>query len=261
VPPAHSRSTIFVQVGLFITCLNDTFYPRVGAAVVAVLRHFGCGVRFPEAQTCCGQPAYNNGLADEATGFVLRLARLFEADEFVVSPSASCNAMLKLHGPELFDERGAERAIVERLAAKLYDFGGFLAEVLEIDTAQYADALNGTRATYHYPCHSRGLTPCQEATDRAHKLAGNGFIELERSDQCCGFGGAFAPEFSDISGAMLEDKIACIDDTHAHLVICDEAGCRMNISGGLHRRGRNVRIVHTAELIAEALGLELPEAS
>jgi L-lactate dehydrogenase complex protein LldE len=90
-------------------------------------------------------------------------------------------------------------------------------------------------------------------------MLGEAFAPLDRADQCCGFGGAFAMEFEEISDAMLEDKLACVEQTGADLLICDEAGCRMNIEGGLHRRGRPVRVAHTAELIAEALSLPLPE--
>ena len=66
-------------------------------------------------------------------------------------------------------------------------------------------------------------------------------------------------DFPPISNAMLADKLDCIRTTGAELLVCDEAGCRLNIAGGLHRAGHNVRLVHTAELIAEALDLPLPE--
>jgi L-lactate dehydrogenase complex protein LldE len=248
-----------MQVGLFITCLSDTFYPRVGAAVVAVLRHFGCTVRFPPEQTCCGQPAYNNGLENDARLLIERLAAIFEPDEHVVCPSASCAAMVKLHGPGLFAPESDERRGVEALAAKLFDFNSFLFDVLDVDLELVETLRPGEQATLHYPCHCRGLIPASTATERARALVGDAFVPLERTDQCCGFGGAFAMEFEEISDAMLGDKLACLEQSGADLLICDEAGCRMNIEGGLHRRGRPVRIAHTAELIAEALGLPLPE--
>jgi L-lactate dehydrogenase complex protein LldE len=248
-----------VHVGLFITCLTDTFQPRVGAAVVAVLRRFGCLVRFPAGQTCCGQPAYNNGLKGEAAPLVERLARLFEADDHVVSPSASCVAMVKLHGPELFEPGSAARQRVETLGTKLYDFTTFLTEVLEVELAGLLPRIDAERVMYHYPCHNRGMTSLTVATSRAQAMLGDRYVPLNRADQCCGFGGAFATEFGSISGAMLEEKLECVHASGADVVICDEAGCRMNIAGGLHRRGRPVRVAHTAELLAEAMGLSLPE--
>ncbi len=248
-----------VQVGLFITCLTDTFYPRVGAAMVASLRHYGCRVRFPAEQTCCGQPAYNNGLKDEAAGLVEKLAGVFEPDRYVVSPSVSCNAMLKLHGPGLFPAGSEGRRKAEALAGKLFEFNTFVTDVLGVDLARFGGDTSGGRGTYHYSCHNRGLISFEEATERAEDLMGDRYRPLTRSDQCCGFGGAFATEFDPISGAMLEEKIGCILGADVDLLICDEAGCRMNIEGGLHRRGESIRVLHTAELIAEALSLHLPE--
>src|SRR5688500_18145361 len=55
-----------MKVSLFITCLTDTFYPRSGIALVKVLEHLGCAVDFPAAQTCCGQPMWNNGFHADA---------------------------------------------------------------------------------------------------------------------------------------------------------------------------------------------------
>ena len=279
-----------MQVGLFITCLTDTFFPRVAAAVVAVLRHQGCEVRVPLEQTCCGQPAYNSGLAKPAAQLVDRLCRIFEADEYVVSPSASCVTMAAKHGPELFAEGSAQRRRAEAFARKTYEFTSFLVEVLGVDLGELvkhedtgspgapgpvapgvddtgSSHASGTvahgqalpKTTYHYPCHCRGLVSCQTGRDRAERLAGNAFVELPRADQCCGFGGTFSTDYAPISNTMLADKIDTITDSGAALLVCDEAGCRLNIAGGLHRRGSSVRVAHTAELIAESLGLALPD--
>ncbi len=261
-----------MQVGLFITCLTDTFFPRVAAAVVAVLRHHGCAVRVPLEQTCCGQPAYNNGLARPAAQLVDRLCRIFEPDQYVVSPSASCVTMVAKHGPELFAAGSAHRKRAEAFARKTYEFVSFLEEVVGVDPGAFAQSTGSTRAqgpvapgqaipktTYHYPCHCRGFVSCQTGQDRAERLAGNAFVELPRADQCCGFGGTFSTDYGPIYNTMLAEKIDTMTDSGVAVLVCEEAGCRLNIAGGLHRRGSSVRVAHTAELIAESLGLALPD--
>jgi L-lactate dehydrogenase complex protein LldE len=250
-----------VRVGLFITCLADTFHPRTGAAVVAVLRHFGCEIRFPIEQTCCGQPAFNNGLRREAAPLVDRLARLFEPDEHVVCPGASCAAMIVEHGPELFAADTPERRRAEALAAKTRDVLSFMTDVLEVDPNQWLDGLDDVRLGYHYPCHSRDFIQPVDALARANRLLGGRVDALDRYDQCCGFGGMFAVEHAPISGVMVADKVQCIRAAECDVVVCDESGCRLNIEGALHRQGASMRVAHTAELIAEALGLPLPEVS
>ena len=83
------------DVALFITCLTDQFYPHVGVAVTKILEHFGCRVHFPEAQTCCGQPFFNNGFHAEARELAKRFIEIFEPYDYIVTPSGSCCAMVR----------------------------------------------------------------------------------------------------------------------------------------------------------------------
>ena len=50
------------QVSLFVTCMVDQLFPKVGIAMADVLERLGYRVDFPEAQTCCGQPAFNSAM-------------------------------------------------------------------------------------------------------------------------------------------------------------------------------------------------------
>ena len=54
------------RVSLFVTCVVDQLFPRVGMAMAEVLERIGYQVDFPEDQTCCGQPAFNTGYRQEA---------------------------------------------------------------------------------------------------------------------------------------------------------------------------------------------------
>ncbi len=83
------------------------------------------------------------------------------------------------------------------------------------------------------------------------------FRPLEKTDQCCGFGGTFAMKYSTISGAIVEDKVKCIADTQASTLVCIDAGCTMNISGMCHHQGMQTQVKHLSELLAKALGPNL----
>ena len=52
-----------MKVSLFIPCLTDQFFPRVGMNLYKILRKAGAQVDYPEDQTCCGQPALESALA------------------------------------------------------------------------------------------------------------------------------------------------------------------------------------------------------
>jgi L-lactate dehydrogenase complex protein LldE len=247
-----------VKVALFVTCLTDTYYPRVGEAVVRVLRHFGCDVEFPAEQTCCGQPAFNSGFHDEAAAVARRMLRVFEPYATVVTPSASCAGMVKHHFAELLADDAVERARAEHLGARTHEFTTFLANELGVDIG--AHLRFDEPITFHYHCHARGVYALDELRTWLEGADGADLRIPQRADVCCGFGGAFSIEFPEVSGAMLRDKLDLLSATGARLVICNEGGCALHMTGGAHRRDIPLRFKHLAECLAESLGLMEPEA-
>lgn len=241
-----------MDVALFVTCLTDTFFPRVGTAVVRVLRHFGSTVHFPAQQTCCGQPAYNSGFHHEAAALVRRMVRLFPPDLPIVTPSASCATLIRDHGPDLFPDEPDFQAEVRDLGRRTHEFATFLRDRLHVDPAEYIRFAEPV--TFHYPCHARGY---YQVADLVHWLsgAGNEVRTPERPDLCCGFGGVFAVDFPAVSGNMLADKLAQLVGTGAELVVSNEAACTLQIAGGARRAGHHLRFKHLAECLAESLGL------
>jgi len=82
------------RVSLFVTCMVDQLFPKVGMAMAEVLERLGYEVDFPEDQTCCGQPAFNSGYRDEARTVARHFLNVFEKCENVVVPSGSCTSMV-----------------------------------------------------------------------------------------------------------------------------------------------------------------------
>lgn len=243
-----------MRVSLFITCLGDSYFPRAGIAAVKVLEHLGCEVDFPAAQTCCGQPMHNGGFASDARALAARMVRVFAASAHVVTPSGSCAAMIRDNYPGLFQGDADAEAAASRLAAKTYEFAEFLHRVLRVDLRAMGVKWPG-RATYHYSCHLRGIGMTDEAAVLLGQIQGLEYTPLEKAEQCCGFGGAFAAKYPDISGGMVRDKVACIRATGAQTVVSSEAGCTMNLAGACRREGCGVAFTSLAEIIAEGLGL------
>ena len=245
-----------MNVALFVTCLTDQFYPHVGVAVTKILEHFGCSVMFPKNQTCCGQPFFNNGYHDESRELAKRFIRIFEPYEYIVTPSGSCCAMVREQFEYLLRGDHAYEHGLHHVTSRTYEFVEFLDKVLKIDFSKFKLPKLETM-TYHYTCHLRGIGVKDEGVKLLRQIGGVEFKPLEKTDQCCGFGGTFAVKYPAISGAIVEDKTNCIAATGAGTVICNDAGCTMNISGMLHRRGQGARVRHIAEVIADAMGLDL----
>src|SRR3989442_12725137 len=85
------------KVSLFVTCIVDQLFPRVGMAMAEILERIGYEVDFPEAQTCCGQPAFNSGFGGEARQVARHFLSVFCDAQYVVVPSGSCCSMISHH--------------------------------------------------------------------------------------------------------------------------------------------------------------------
>jgi L-lactate dehydrogenase complex protein LldE len=244
------------RVALFIACLSDQFYPEVGVAIVKILQKLGVEVVFPDEQTCCGQPFFNNGFMPESEKLAKKFIDLFEPYEAIVSPSGSCVAMVREQFHELLKDDAEWSPRMENVRHKTFEFVEFLSNVLNVDLSAYK-LPDTTSFTYHYTCHLRGLGLKDEGVRLLKQLGNVDFRELEKTDQCCGFGGTFAVKYPAISGAIVDDKIKCIEKTGATKTVCNDAGCTMNIAGMCNRHGVKTQVTHIALVIAEAMGIDV----
>jgi L-lactate dehydrogenase complex protein LldE len=236
-------------VQLFITCLIDTLRPQIGDAVVRVLNRAGVQVKFLAGQTCCGQPAFNAGLWDEARKMAEHTIRIFEVDPApIVIPSGSCTAMIRHSYPELFADDPEWLPRAQALAERTFEFTEFLVDQLGV--VDLKTSFNGT-LTYHPSCHLlRGLGVDRQPRQLLARIHDAKLIELPEANDCCGFGGVFSVEHPEISAEMLKRKIRNIETTQAPTIVVCDTGCLMHIGGGLHRQEKEQRVVHIAEILA-----------
>lgn len=237
------------RVQLFVTCLVDGFAPDVGEATVTVLERAGCTVAFPEAQSCCGQPAYNAGLVDDARAMAAyNVAVLDATDGPVVLPSGSCTDMFAHHIPELATGTPWEEA-ARRVARRVRELTQFLVDDLGISDLGASCA--GCRVVYHSSCHGmRNLGLGRQARALIDALEGSERVEPAQPEQCCGFGGLFAVEMPEVSTEIMDAKLDDLEATGADLLVGGDLSCLLHLEGGLHRRGSRLRVRHIAELLA-----------
>lgn len=245
-----------MRIGLFIPCYVDQFYPQVGLATVDVLERCGLDVDFPEAQTCCGQPMANVGLHDEARPLAQRFLRTFAEYDYVVAPSGSCVAMVRHH----YEQVLGPSPELARVAHKTFELCEFLTDVLKIDR------LAGRfphRVGLHQSCHA--LRELRTASDSEtvgpafnkprqllESLDGIELTELERPDECCGFGGLFAVSEEAVSCLMGLDRLADHQRAGTEVLTSTDMSCLMHLDGLARRRQQPIRVLHVAEIFAQA---------
>ena len=236
------------RVGLFVTCLVDMMRPSIGFAAVKLLEDAGCTVEVPEAQTCCGQPAYNSGDRRDTIALARNVIAAFKGFDYVVVPSGSCGGMIIKHYPELFAEGSTDHAAAVDLSQRTHELISFLTRVMKVEKV---DAQFAAKATYHDSCSGlRELGIKAEPRMLLASVEGVSLREMTDADVCCGFGGTFCVKYPGISDKMLEKKLHHIHATGADTLIAGDLGCLMNMAGKLKRQGSPVKVRHIAEVLA-----------
>lgn len=243
------------KASLFVTCLVDQFFPEIGESTVRVLRHLGVDVDFPADQTCCGQTAFNAGHWREARPLALRFLDLFGGNRYIVAPSGSCASMVRKFYGELLQDQPEALEAWTKLAPRVFELSEFIVDVLDVSDLGVEGLGTNRKVTYHEACHLRrelGVTIQPRALIDA--IPSLDLSEMDQAEVCCGFGGTFSVKYADISGAMLRDKLANIVKTGADTLVACDSSCLMHLAGGIDKQGMNVRPMHLAQLLDEAIG-------
>ncbi len=257
-----------MRVGLFIPCYIEQFYPQVGLATARVLERYGATVEYPHGQTCCGQPMANMGCSGAARPVAEHFIDLFEDYDYVVGPSGSCVSMVRHHYDGLVKDRRRQ----EKLCKKTFELCEFLHDVLEI---RHLEGRFPHQVGLHQGCHGlRGLglgSPSERMVPHFNKvrsllesLEGIRFSQLERPDECCGFGGTFSVSEEAVSCMMGQDRLRDHLRAGTEVLTSVDMSCLMHQEGLLRReatagsgsghegKGLAMRVMHVAEIMVES---------
>ncbi|MCP4494877.1 MAG: (Fe-S)-binding protein [Gammaproteobacteria bacterium] len=240
------------RIGLFVTCLVDLYRPNVGFATIKLLEDAGFEVEVPEAQTCCGQPAFNSGDNDSTRDIARQVITSFESYDYVVGPSGSCIGTIKLHYPDLFKDEPEWLARARALSTKCHELTSFLTDIAAVDTV---DASFDANVTYHDSCSGLRELGVKQQPRKLLKSIGVNINEMPQSETCCGFGGTFCVKFPEISTRLVSDKVDNVEASGAPVLLGGDMGCLLNISGRIKRLDKTVKVYHVAEVLADMTDL------
>ena len=237
------------KADLFVTCIVDQLFPEVGVSAVRVLRRLGVEVGFPEGQTCCGQALYNSGFVREAREMAVKTLEEFRDSDYVVVPSGSCSAMMKVFYLDLFGDESEMLRRAVSLSRRVYEFSEFLVKVARTDGLA---AVGTGSAVFHQGCHLlREMEVREEPRALLESVEGLELRELRDAETCCGFGGSFSVKLPHISEGMLADKVASVRESGADTLVSCDMSCLMHIGGALRRQDPGIKIRHIAQVLDE----------
>ena len=238
-----------MRLALYVTCLVDLMRPAIGFASLRLLKNAGCEVVVPAGQTCCGQPAWSAGNRGLASDLAKKAIAELEGYDHVVIPSGSCADQLRNIYPQLLADDPAWAARAQAVAGRSYELSCFLSKVLALENVpgEFAGSV-----TYHDSCKGlRGLDIKAQPRALLGKVRGLALAEMKNCEECCGFGGAFAVRFGEISTAIVDRKCEAIAAAGTDAVVGGDLGCLLNIEGRLRRRGdTRTQVLHLAEVLA-----------
>ena len=243
---------VFMQVALFVPCYIDQFYPRVAIATLELLEKLGIEVHYPPDQTCCGQPMANAGFEHVTLETSNLFVMNFNQFDYIVSPSGSCVLHIKHH---LLSDNRSEQATT--IKTKVFELTEFLTDVVQVTnlSARFPYAVG-----LHQSCHGqRGLhlaqmseivgPPFSKSEYLLNMVSGLKLIQLDRVDECCGFGGTFCVTEEAVSGKMGTDRVRDHISHGAEVITASDMSCLMHLEGILRREKSQVRVAHIAEIL------------
>ena len=236
-----------MKVNLFVPCFIDQFYPEVAEATVKILNKAGVEIIYDRRQTCCGQPAFNSGYWKEALLAARHFLDVFDNGLPVVAPSASCTGFIRRNYHKLSDNQKYLRRVAD-LKNRIFELTDFLVNQLGI--TDLGARFNAT-VTYHDACTAlREYGIKEEPRKLLANVRGLQLVEMDRAEQCCGFGGTFAAKFQPISVAMVQQKVESALQTGAQYIVSTEASCFLNIGGYIKKQALPIQTIHIAQILA-----------
>jgi len=241
-----------MTVGLFIPCYVNQFYPTAAIATLQLLEKLAVKVEYPMGQTCCGQPMANSGFQNLTHDCDELFVKNFSGFDYIVAPSASC----VLHVKEHLQSDSHPREAVE-IRGKVFELVEFLTDVLKIEKLK---AHFPHRVGIHHSCHGlRGLylsqmselnaPPFSKPLRLLNMVEGLELVNLDRPDECCGFGGTFSVSEEAVSVKMGKDRIADHEKNGAEYITSSDLSCLMHLEGLINRNRNGVKVIHIAEIL------------
>jgi len=242
-----------MTIGLFIPCFMNELYPQSCMATLKLLEKLNFNVEYPVEQTCCGQPMANSGCSQDIEKLAHRFVNTFKKYDYVVAPSGSCVTMVKEHYEPFFNDNKD----YNKIKTSIYEITEFLHDIAKIDKL---DSKFNFKVGVHNSCHGHrvlklgsaselNITPYNKLENLLSLVEGIELVQLNRSDECCGFGGTFCVTEEAISVAMGKDRIKDHMDSNVEVMTGADMSCLMHMQGIINRDKNPIKVMHISEIL------------
>jgi glycolate oxidase iron-sulfur subunit len=244
----HQRTVLALE-----GCVQQAVTPDTAASAARILDRLGISLVTESAAGCCGALSYHLAAREEGLDAMRRNIDawwpLIESGaEAILITESGCGAMLKDYGHALRDD-----PVYAEKAARVAGMSRDLSELLEReDLAPLGIRVPkaGRRIAFHAPC---SLQHGQKLVGRVESIletAGFSLTPVGDAHLCCGSAGTYSVLEPELSGRLLEAKLANLSQGQPELIATANIGCLLHLST---RADRPVR--HWIQLLDESCTL------
>lgn len=233
-------------VDLFIPCHVDQFRPEIARNTMKVLQRVGCGVNYNIEQTCCGQPAYEDGFRDHCKEVGEKLIKEFQDERFIVCPGPGCVKTVRDYYPALFHNSSLhnEYKLVQK---HFYEFGDFLANKMNVSEI---GAQHAAKVWVLNSCNCKSDTSDQALMSLLSKVKGLTITGSAADNQCCGMGGGLDRRNEELTVKMAVEMIRQAEKTGADTIVSNDPLCLLHLEGVIWKEGATMQVMHLADVLA-----------
>lgn len=228
------------EVGLFIGCvarladvttLNDSIY---------VLNRLGYTVHVPPMQTCCGAIHQHGG--DAITAIQLAQKNVTTFNELnlnaIITTNSGCGTQLAKYHSDF--------------SARIMDISKFLETTDGWKNIRITPSSN--KIMVHDPCTLRNVLHSSEYPYALlSRIPEAQVIPLPGNDQCCGAAGTYFLDQPVMAKALLDAKIAALNNSNLRFLVTSNIGCSMHISSVLQNLDSKIEVLHPVSLLARQM--------
>ncbi len=242
------------RVALLSGCAQQTLAPGINAATIELLTRHGVSVSVPEGQACCGALAWHVGDGARARTQARQNLEAFPAEvDAVISNAAGCGAGLREYPAILAGEDEEEDA--RDLAEKVRDVSVFLDS---LDLPPPPPPGRGLKIAYHDACHLAHAQGVRDAPRRLlRSIPGVELVDLPDPDICCGSAGTYNLDQPETAAKLGAAKAELAVASGAEMIATGNVGCLVQLETHLRRRGHQIPVRHTVEILNDAYKGEL----
>jgi glycolate oxidase iron-sulfur subunit len=226
-------------------CVQAATTPRTNDAARRVLRRLGIDLVEADAAGCCGAVSYHLAAREEGLDFMRHnidawWPHVEDGAEAIVSTASGCGVMINEYGELLRGDPdyAAKARRVSELAKDLTDV--FEAEDLSV----FRESAGRQATAVHSPCTLSHGQKREGAVERVLERAGIPLVATTEKHLCCGSAGTYSLFQPEMSGRLLDRKLAALTVGDPEQIVTANIGCQLHLASR-----SDVPVKHWIELL------------